>query len=169
MKLEKIQNFILDTIFVISKQPVLFRDLLEANCLFNEGMLVDPAKLNFKFRHLNTYLVYGFICFFVSFFLIIITHGVFVRLDSHLSILSAIVATSVIFIGFDMFKIWARKAISKKLIKQAWVVHFPYFSYEKYSSKVEMIYNEAMKNEISRKNLEQYVLERLVAQSEGNS
>ena len=56
--------------------------------------------------------------------------------------------------------------MSKELIKKAWGVHFPYFSYEKYSTKVEMIYNEAVKNEIPRKDLEKYVLERLVAQSE---
>jgi hypothetical protein len=168
MKKSVVKNFILKNIFVISKQPVLFRDLLEANCLFNEGMLIDPAKLNFKFRHLNTYIVYGIICFFVSIVLIALTHRLLEKLDFHLSIVSSVIATSVIFIGFDMFKIWARKSISKKLIKEAWSVHFPYFSYERYSSKVEMIYNEAMKNEISRKNLEQYVLERLVAQSEAN-
>ena len=109
-----------------------------------------------------------FVCFFVSIVLIALTHRLLEKLDFHLSIVSSVIATSVIFIGFDMFKIWARKSISKKLIKEAWSVHFPYFSYEKYSSKVEMIYNEAMKNEISRKNLEQYVLERLVAQSEAN-
>ena len=61
-----------------------------------------------------------------------------------------------------MFKIWARKAVSKELIKKAWSVHFPYFSYEKYSTKIEMIYNEAVKNEIPRKDLEQYVLEHLL-------
>ncbi|MGP1484536.1 MAG: hypothetical protein ACTTJC_00290 [Campylobacter sp.] len=168
MNENKLADFILKNIFVISKQPVLFRDLLEANCLFNEGMLVDPSKLNFKFKYLNTYLVYGIICLVASLFLIATTHSFFEKLDFHLSILSTIFATSVIFIGFDMFKIWARKSISKKLIKEAWIVHFPYFSYEKYSSKVEMIYNQAMKNEISRKNLEQYVLEHLIAQNESN-
>ena len=155
MKNNAFKNLILENIFVISKQPVLFRDLLEANCLFNEGMLVDPAKLNFKFRYARTYLVYG-----------LLTHHLFTKLDFHLSIVSAVVGTSAVFIGFDMFKIWARKAVSKELIKKAWSVHFPYFSYEKYSTKVEMIYNEAVKNEIPRKDLEQYVLERLVAQSE---
>ena len=54
MKNNALKNLILKNIFVISKQPVLFRDLLEANCLFNEGMLIDPAKLNFKFRYART-------------------------------------------------------------------------------------------------------------------
>ena len=151
MKNNALKNLILENIFVISKQPVLFRDLLEANCLFNEGMLVDPAKLNFKFRYARTYLVYGLLCFVVFFILLILTHHIFAKLDFHLSIVSAVAGTS---------------AVSKELIKKAWSVHFPYFSYEKYSTKVEMIYNEAVKNEIPRKDLEQYVLERLVAQSE---
>lgn len=166
MKENGLVKIILDNIFVVSKQPVLFRDLLEANSLFNEGMLVDPSKLNFKFRYFKTYLVYGLICAVISAVLIALTHRMFTRLDFHLSILSAIISTAVIFIGFDMFKIWTRKAISKKLIKEAWAVHFPYFPYEKYSTKVEMIYNEAVKNEITRKDLEKYVLEKLVAQSE---
>ena len=67
MKNNAFKNLILENIFVISKQPVLFRDLLEANCLFNEGMLVDPAKLNFKFRYARTYLVYGLLCFVMFF------------------------------------------------------------------------------------------------------
>nr|WP_314998579.1 hypothetical protein [uncultured Campylobacter sp.] len=169
MKNNALKNLILKNIFVISKQPVLFRDLLEANCLFNEGMLIDPAKLNFKFRYARTYLVYGLLCFAIFFVLLILTHRLFTKLDFHLSIVSAVVGTSAVFIGFDMFKIWARKAVSKELIKKAWSVHFPYFSYEKYSTKVEMIYNEAVKNEIPRKDLEQYVLERLVAQSEAGN
>ncbi|EKR7992625.1 hypothetical protein P9H63_000812, partial [Campylobacter fetus] len=48
--LEKLRKFIFKKLFIVSKQPVLFKDLLEANCLFNEGMLVDPSKLNFRFR-----------------------------------------------------------------------------------------------------------------------
>ena len=113
MKNNAFKNLILKNIFVISKQPVLFRDLLEANCLFNEGMLIDPAKLNFKFRYAKTYLVYGLLCFVVFFILLLLTHHLFTKLDFHLSIVSAVVGTSAVFIGFDMFKIWARKAFSK--------------------------------------------------------
>ena len=45
-------------------------------------------------------------------------------------------------------------------------MHFPYFSYEKYSTRVEEIYNEAIKTDVSKKDLEQYVLERLIAQKD---
>ncbi|NLY03426.1 MAG: hypothetical protein GXZ15_01070, partial [Campylobacter sp.] len=52
--------------------------------------------------------------------------------------------------------------LTRELIKKAWEIHFPYFSYEKYNKKVEEIYNEAAKKEISKRDLEQYVLDALV-------
>ncbi|MBE2983800.1 hypothetical protein CCAL9344_00350 [Campylobacter sp. RM9344] len=163
---ENLKKYILDSIFVVSKQPVLFRDLLEANCLFNEGMLVDGAKLNFKFRHSKTYKIYALICILFLFPLLVLTHHFLSNIDAHISILVTVAVTSVVFIGFDMFKVWARKEKSRELIKKAWAVHFPYFTYEKYSTKVEEIYNEAIKNDIPKKELEQYVLEKLILQKE---
>ena len=65
-----------------------------------------------------------------------------------------------------MVKVWARREISLDLIKKAWSVHFPYFGYEKYSSKVEEIYNTALKNDVSKKDLEQYIYEKLISQKE---
>ncbi|MGP1360450.1 hypothetical protein [Campylobacter sp.] len=163
---EKLKDKIIRNVFFVSKQPVLFRDLLEANALFNEGMLVDGAKLNFKFNHVKLYQIYALICFIVLLPLLIVTHHFLANSDAHLSIISTAIVTSVVFIGFDMFKVWARREISHDLIKKAWSVHFPYFGYEKYSSKVEEIYNTAIKNDISKKDLEQYIYEKLISQKD---
>ncbi|WP_103630456.1 hypothetical protein [Campylobacter concisus] len=163
---ENLRNTIIKNIFFVSKQPVLFRDLLEANALFNEGMLVDGAKLNFRFNHVKLYQIYALICFVVLFPLLIITHHFLANTDAHISIIATTIVTSAVFIGFDMFKVWARREISLELIKKAWSVHFPYFGYEKYSSKVEEIYNTALKNDISKKDLEQYIYEKLISQKE---
>ena len=163
---EKLKDKIIRNVFFISKQPVLFRDLLEANALFNEGMLVDGAKLNFKFNHVKLYQIYALICFIVLLPLLIVTHHFLANSDAHLSIISTAIVTSAVFIGFDMFKVWARREISHNLIKKAWSVHFPYFGYEKYSSKVEEIYNTAIKNDISKKDLEQYIYEKLISQKD---
>lgn len=160
---ENFKKIILNNMFIVSKQPVLFRDLLEANCLFNEGMLIDGAKLNFRFRHSKTYQIYAAICLVILLPLLIITHHFLAKADAHISILATTIVTSIVFIGFDMFKVWARKEMSGELIKRAWNVHFPYFTYEKYSTRVEEIYNEAIKNDISKKDLEQYVLEKLIS------
>ncbi|MCR4941773.1 MAG: hypothetical protein K5978_03130 [Campylobacter sp.] len=165
---EKFRNFILDKIFILSNQPVLFRDLLEANSLYNEGMLIDGAKLNFRFNYAQTYKIYAMICIFILLPLIIIAHNFFVIVDTHISILITIFLTSAVFLGFDMFKIWARKEMSFECIKKAWQMHFPYFSYEKYSKKVDEIYSKASKNNVCKRDLEQYVLENLIAQSDAS-
>lgn len=159
---EGLKGFILRKIFIISQQPVLFRDLLEANSLFNEGMLIDGAKLNFRFNTFKTYQIYGIMCLLTLALGLLLTHALLVRIDSHISIIATMAVTSAIFLGFDMFKIWARKEISYELIKRAWAVHFPYFAYEKYSKKVDEIYTRAIKDGISRNELEQHVLEQLV-------
>ncbi|HEG8257953.1 TPA: hypothetical protein SF031_001225, partial [Campylobacter jejuni] len=52
--MKKFKEFSLRFLFKVSEQPVLIRDLLEANALFNDGMLVDPSKLNFNFKILNS-------------------------------------------------------------------------------------------------------------------
>ena len=128
MRDDGLVKIILQNIFVVSKQPVLFRDLLEANCLFNEGMLIDPAKLNFKFRYFKTYLVYGLICLVISAVLIMLTHHMFTKLDFHLSIISAVISTATIFIGFDMFKIWARKSYKQRAYQKGMGCAFSIFS-----------------------------------------
>lgn len=160
--MDKLKEYILDKIFIISSQPVLFEDLLKANALFNEGMMIDPAKLNFKFNLARLYLIYGIICLIFIFVGIVILHGLLVKIDSHFSIIGTAIITSCVFIGFDIFKRWARKEISLRLIKKAWSIHLAYFDYEKYKKQVEQIYNEAHKDEVLRKDLEKYVLEKLV-------
>lgn len=164
--LEGLKQYLLDQIFIISRQPVLFRDLLEANSLYNEGMLIDGAKLNFRFDNFKTYQIYAIICVCVLLPSLSLTHNFLIKVNSHISIIATMIVTSVIFLGFDMFKIWARKEISVKMIKQAWSIHFPYFPYEKYSKRIDNIYTNAIKDGVSKSELEQYVLEKLVSQNE---
>ncbi len=158
-----IKQKIIDYVYVVSKQPVLYKDLLHANCLFNEGMNVDAGKLNFRMRLGRAYGAYGLICFCLLTPLTLLTHTLFTKIDFHLSIISSIVGTALVCMGFGVFKQWIRKELTKQLIKRAWKVHFPYFPYEKYSQKVEMIYLRAVKEEVAKKNLERYVLDNLVS------
>ncbi|EAI3905300.1 MULTISPECIES: hypothetical protein [Campylobacter] len=158
----KIQEFILNFIFKVSNQPVNLKDLLEANALLNEGMMIDPAKLNFKFKVFNSYLIYTLFCIAILVPMLIISHYFLTIIDFHISILSAIFVTACVFVGYDIFKIYTRKVISKRLLKKAWTLHFPYFAYEKYSKIAENIYNQAIKEEIPKNQLEQYVLEKII-------
>ncbi|MBZ7933183.1 hypothetical protein H2266_05545 [Campylobacter sp. RM10543] len=160
--MKKFKDFSLNFLFKISDQPVILRDLLEANALFNDGMLVDPSKLNFNFKILNSYLYFSILCVLVLLPLLLITHYFLMRLDFHISIISAVIVTSCVFISYDIFKIYTRKIISRQLIKKAWSLHFPYFSYEKYSLVASKFYKEALKDDILKKNLEKYVLEKII-------
>ena len=160
--MNRFKKFILDFIFKISTYPVLLRDLLEANALFNEGILVDPGKLNYKIKYLNLYILYGILCIFILIPSLIITHYLFTKIDFHISIISSVFVTSCVFIFYDVFKQILKKEISKILIIKAWKNHFPCFSYEKYSKILEEIYKQAIKENIDKTNLEQYVLEKIV-------
>ena len=162
MQRSNFKGRLLGVMFHVSHKPVLFRDLLEANAEFNDGMLVDPSKLNFRFNYGKSYVIFACFAFVWVMFLIMLTHAMFEKIDLHFSILFTIMTTSAVFIGFDCFKAWARKKLTHELIKRAWANHFLYFPYEKYSRIVENIYNEAIKSDVPRRELEQYVLSKIV-------
>ncbi|HEC1783664.1 TPA: hypothetical protein R1727_000040, partial [Campylobacter lari] len=103
-----------------------------------------------------------FFCITILVPMLIISHYFLTIIDFHISILSAVFVTACVFIGYDIFKIYTRKVISKRLLKKAWALHFPYFAYEKYSKIAENIYNQAIKEEIPKNQLEQYVLEKII-------
>ncbi|MGA1931638.1 hypothetical protein ACH5BF_02820 [Arcobacter sp. YIC-464] len=152
---------ILDYIYITSKQPILLRDLLIANRQYNEGMHVDPAKLGFRLRLSRAYLVYLAIVLSILVPISLLTHKTLAKIDSHVSILGAMVITAVIFIGFNFFRAKMRDSISLLLIKRSWKLHFPLFPYEDYSKKMEEIFEKSQKDEVTKRDLERYILDKL--------
>lgn len=53
---------VLDYLYILSKQPILLRDLLDANRQYNEGMHVDPARLGFRLKLGRAYFFIYFNC-----------------------------------------------------------------------------------------------------------
>lgn len=159
------KEILINKLFKFSNEPIKFLDLIEANALFNEGMLIDPAKLHFKFKNFNTYFIYFCLCFCVLMPLLALSHFILEKIDFHISILSSIFVTSAVFICFDIFKINIRKLASKRQILCAWKIHFAYFEYEKYNLKVNEIYSKAKQLQIPNSKLEQFILENLVKES----
>ena len=160
-KEKNIKNTLLEYIYIISKQPILLKDLLVANRQHNEGMHVDPAKLGFRIRLVRAYIVYIGIVLAVIIPISLLTHKPLAKIDAHISILGSMIITAVIFIGFNFFIVWLRDTITKELIKRSWKLHFPFFSYEEYSSKIDEIFGKAMKDEVSKRDLEKYILDKL--------
>ncbi len=160
-KEKTIKNKLLEYVYTISKQPILLKDLLVANRQHNDGMHVDPAKLGFRIRLIRAYIVYIGIVLAIIVPISLLTHKPLAKIDPHISILGAMVITAVIFIGFNFFRDKMRDTMTKELIIRSWKLHFPFFSYEEYSSKIDEIFEKAMREEISKRDLEKYILENL--------
>ena len=152
---------ILDYIYIVSKQPMLLRDLLLTNRQYKEGMHVDPSKLGFRLKLTRAYLVYMGIVFGTLLPISLVTHKPLADIDSHISIIGAVIITAAIFIGFNFFRAKMRDSITVVLIKKSWKLHFPYFSYEEYSEKIQEIFERSLKEEVSKRELEKYILDNL--------
>lgn len=157
-----LKDKILDYIYILSKQPLLFRDLLDANRQFNEGMHVDPSRLGFRLKLGRAYWVYLLLVLVVLVPVSAITHKLLADVDSHISILGGMIITALVFMGFNFFRAKMRDEITRRQIEKSWALRFPYFPYEMYRYKVEEIYQEAIKDEINKKDLERYILDRLL-------
>jgi hypothetical protein len=160
-KEKTIKNKILEYVYTISKQPILLKDLLIANRQHSDGMHVDPAKLGFRIRLVRAYIVYIGLVLSIIIPISLLTHKPLIKIDPHVSIVGAMIITAAIFIGFNFFRDRMRDSITKELIKRSWKLHFPYFSYEEYSEKIEEIFEKSIKDEISKRDLEKYILDHL--------
>ena len=160
-KEKTIKDRILEYIYTISKQPILLKDLLVANRQHNDGMHVDPAKLGFRIRLVRAYIVYIAIVLGILVPISLLTHKPLAVIDPHISIVGAMVITAAIFIGFNFFRDRMRDTVTKELIKRSWKLHFPFFSYEEYSKKIDEIFESSIKDEVSKRDLEKYILEKL--------
>ena len=160
-KEKTIKDRILEYIYTISKQPILLKDLLVANRQHNDGMHVDPAKLGFRLRLVRAYIVYIAIVLGILVPISLLTHKPLAVIDPHISIVGAMVITAAIFIGFNFFRDRMRDTVTKELIKRSWKLHFPFFSYEEYSKKIDEIFESSIKDEVSKRDLEKYILEKL--------
>jgi len=156
-----IKNKILDYVFIISKQPVLLKDLLVANDLHTEKMRVDASKLGFRLNIARAYIAFAVLAFVIVFPVAMIGHILLTKIDSHVSILASILLTALIFIYFNIFREKMVDLMTISRIKAAWQNHFPYFPYEEYHEKVAKLYEKAEKAEISKKELEVYILDNL--------
>ena len=160
-KEKTIKHKILEYVYTISKQPILLKDLLVANRQYNEGMHVDPAKLGFRIKLVRAYIVYIGIVLAILVPISLLTHKPLAKIDPHISILGAMAITAAIFIGFNFFRDRMRDSMTKELIKRSWKLHFPFFTYEEYSEKIDEIFEKAMRDEISKRDLEKYILENI--------
>lgn len=163
MDIEKIvDKKLIPYVFIISSNPILFHDLLEANRQINEGLVPNSAALGFRIKLRNIY-----IAFLVLVHLILILpataifHKPLAKLNCHLSIILAIFGTGFLFIGFNVFREYLSDKVAMQRLKDGWKLHFPLFDFETHSKRVADIYTQALKKKISRNELELYMMNEL--------
>ena len=158
---KNIKNYILNYIYATSKQPILLKDMLVASVQYRNDMEVDSSRLGFRLRLTRAYLVYVWLVLAVLLPISLLTHKLLAKIDSHISIVGGMIITALIFMGFNYFKDIVKKEMTKSRLKKAWNLHFPFFDYEEYANKVNEIFEEAVREEFSKRDLQKYILDRL--------
>lgn len=152
---------ILNYIYNVSKQPVLLKDLLIVNKQLLNGLKPEEARLGFGLNLFRAYKIYCIIVIAILTPILALMHIELSMLNIHVSIFVSVFFTSMVFMGFGFFKDYTRNQITKNIVSKSWENHFPFFPYEKYSRKVDIFFEQAMKEEISRRDLERYILDKL--------
>lgn len=159
--LKNIKDYIISYIYIISNQPVKLQELLNANQLHIEGIHLDGDKLGFRLKLGRAYLVFLLLVNIVLLPISLGGHVIFRMADCHLSIFIAIFMTGIIFASFGIFRDWLTDEVAKTRIKKMWSLHFPLFSYDEYSLEVNQIYIKSVEENISKQDLERYIINNL--------
>lgn len=161
MREKSILTIILDFVYTKSKQPVLLKDLLITSAQHNNGLEADSTRLGFRLRLTRAYFVYIALVLSVIVPISLLTHKPLAKIDSHISILGGMIITAFIFMGFNYFIAFLKNSMIKQSIKKAWGLHFPFFAYDEYVLKVNDIFEQAIKEEVSKRDLHKYIIDRL--------
>lgn len=158
------QKSITPFVFAISKQPMLFKELMYANKIYNDGMNLEYNMKGFRVRLGRLYLVFLILWLLLLTPPSLIFHTLLAKIDCHALILSSIVFTVLFFSTFALFKAWLIEQVSKQLIMQAWKNHFPHFDYKKNREKVSRIYAQALESGVQSKDLQHYIITKMVSE-----
>ncbi len=159
--LQTLRNKLINTLFIKSSQPIHFEELLKANLILQEGIIPSQRLLKYRLLLGRAYLSFILLAHFFIIPAVAILHDVLAAMDCHLSILLAIAFTAIFFAGFTIYKEWLYESISRRIIKDAWQLHFPHFAYEKYHVKVARYYDETLRKNIPKHEIQIYILDKL--------
>ena len=157
-----INTKIVPFVFKLSEQPMLFKELMHANKIYNDGMNLEYNMKGFRIRLGRIYFVYFALILFFATPLSFIFHTQLAKIDCHALIISSIAFTILLFSGFALFKSWLIEHVSKQLIQDAWKNHFPHFDYAKNTQKVSKIYTEAIESGVQNKDLQRHIITKMV-------
>ncbi len=153
---------IIPYVFTLSDSPMLFRDLLRTNKMYQEGLKLEGNIPGFRFSVGKSYIVFIALWHIVMLPLAFLFHKALAKIDCHLLIIMAVVFTGMFFAMYAIFKEYLIDTVAHKILKQGWENHFPHFDYTLHAKDVAKIYSEALEKEITHKEMQLYILEKLV-------
>ena len=149
-------------IFTLSDGPMLFRDLLKTNKMYQEGLKLEGKSPGFRLSIGKSYLMFIVLWHLILLPASALFHTVLAKIDCHLLIVMAVLFTGMFFATYAIFKEYLIDTVALQIIKKGWENHFPHFDYELHAKEVAKIYSEAIEKEIPHKNMQLYILDRLV-------
>ncbi len=156
---------IIPYVFTLSDSPMLFRDLLQTNKMYQDGLKLEGKIPGFRMSIGKSYIVFIALWHLILLPSSAIFHSALAKIDCHLLIIMAVLFTGMFFASYAIFKEYLIDSVALKIIKKGWMNHFPHFDYNLHAKEVAKIYSEALDKEIPHKNLQLYILDRLVESS----
>jgi hypothetical protein len=153
---------IIPYIFTLSDSPMLLRDLLHTNKMYQDGLKLEGNIPGFRFSTGRSYIVFIILWNIILFPFAALFHQKLAKIDCHLLIIMAIIFTGMFFAMYAIFKEYLIDFVAQKILLRGWENHFPYFNYDLHAKDVAKIYSEALDKEIPHKEMQLYILEKLV-------
>lgn len=153
---------IIPYVFTLSDSPMLFRDLLKTNKMYQDGLKLEGNIPGFRFSVGRSYIVFIALWHIIMLPPAAIFHHPLTKIDCHLLIIMAVLFTGMFFAMYAIFKEYLIDAVAHKILRHGWENHFPHFDYDLHAKEVAKIYSEALDKEIPHKELQLYILEKLV-------
>ena len=153
---------IIPYVFTLGDGPMLFRDLLKTNKMYQEGLTLEGKIPGFRMSTGRSYLVFIALWHLILLPSSAIFHTVLAKIDCHLLILMAILFTGMFFATYAIFKEYLIDTVALRIIRNGWENHFPHFDYDLHAKEVAKIYSEALEKEVPHKNMQLYILDKLV-------
>ena len=157
-----VNDKIIPYVFTLSDAPMLFRDLLRTNKMYQDGLKLEGNIPGFRFSVGKSYIVFIILWHIAMLPLAVLFHAKLAKIDCHLLIIMAVVFTGMFFAMYAIFKEYLIDAVAHKILRRGWENHFPHFNYDLHAGEVATLYTDALDKEIPHKELQLYILEKLV-------
>lgn len=157
-----IDNVIVPYVFAKNDEPLLFRELLKANKMYDDGLNLEGKIPGTRIQIGRNILVFLVIWNIFLLPVSIIFHKLLAKIDCHILIITSVIFTGLFFATYSIFKSWMIDHVALKTIKEAWHNHYPHFAYDKHHRQVSRLYGKALDKELPNKEIQLYILDHMI-------